>query len=169
MPYPGFKNNRDNDREPRPRSWREEVGEDKPARKQEPDTAGQTETFFTANVKLITFIVTMAVLLGLIGPWSVFQIKKWYEASREEQETKVLMTAEQLDRIVARGSALSWADFAGFDYEVVSEKTIYIRQYDAEDGSFYLLVTSLKEGTPVESVLLIDVAGGYEETELKAQ
>lgn len=166
MPYPGFKNNRGQG-DDRPRAWHEPVGEDKPARKQAPDTAGQTETFFTANVKLITFLVTIAILLALIGPWSVFQIQKWIAAGQEEQ-TEVLMTEAQLDAVVARGKDLTWADFAGLTYDVISEKTIYIRRYDAEDGSFYLLVTSLKEGTPVESVLLVDVANGYEETELKA-
>ncbi len=168
MPYPGFKSNRNSDDESRPRSWKEGVGEDKPVRAPKPDTAGQTETFFSANVKLITFLVTIAVLLALIGPWSVFQIKKWIDANEQEDQQEVLMTAEQLDRVVARGTELTWADFAGLTYDVVSEKTVYIRQYNAEDGSFYLLVTSLKEGTPIESVLLIDVANGYEETELKA-
>ena len=138
MPYPGFKNNRGQGDDARPRSWRESVGEDKPAGKQAPDTAGQTETFFTANVKLITFLVTIAILLALIGPWSVFQIQKWIEANQEAQQTEVLMTAAQLDAVIARGEQLTWADFEGLTYKVVSEKTVYIRQYDAEDGSFYI-------------------------------
>ena len=141
MPYPGFKNNRDQSGESRPRSWREGLSEDKPARVQKPDTAGQTETFFSANAKLITFIVSMAVILALIGPWSVFQIKKWVEANREAQQQEVLVTSEQLERMVARGVNLTWADFDGLTYDVISEKTIYIRRYDSEDGSFYLLVT----------------------------
>ena len=163
MPYPGFKNNRGNDDESRSHSLREE-----PVRAKTQDTAGKTETFFSANVKLITFLVTIAVLLALIGPWSVFQIKRWIEANQEEQQQEVLMSAEQLDRIVARGENLTWADFDGLTYDVISEKTIYIRKYNGEDGNFYLLVTSLKEGTAIESVLLVDVANGYEETELKA-
>lgn len=167
MPYPGFKNSRGQNDESRPRSFGEPTGEDKPRRTQKPDTAGQTENFFSANAKLITFIVSMVVILALIGPWSVFQIKRWMAANEEAQQQEVLMTAEQLERIVARGSELTWADFDGLTYDVISEKTVYIRQYNSEDGNFYLLVTSLGEGTSVESVLLIDVANGYEETELK--
>ena len=62
MPYPGFKNQRDENR-------------DKPRRALEIDTVGQTETFLTANVKLITFIVCMIVLPeGYTIPENVFEL-----------------------------------------------------------------------------------------------
>lgn len=155
MPYPGFKKGR-------------EQHTDKPCRKQEIDTAGQTETFWSANAKLITFIVCMAVLLATIGPWSVFQIVKWYEA-REEQQNEVFITRAQLDVLIERGSRLNWADLDGFTYEVVAEKAAYIRKYQGENDSFYLLVTSSGPTAPVESVLLVDVDNGHEQIELKAQ
>ena len=155
MPYPGFKRDR------------EQAG-DKPRRKEEVDTAGQTETFWTANVKLITFIVCMAVLLATIGPWSVFQIVKWYEA-REAEQNEVPVTQEQLDALVAKGDRLSWVDFDGFTYEVIAEDIAYIRKYPGENDRFYLLVTSSGSTAPIESVLLVDVENGHEQTELKAQ
>ncbi len=155
MPYPGFKKSR-------------EQSEDKPRRKQEIDTAGQTETFWSANAKLITFIVCMVVLLATIGPWSVFHIVKWYEA-REEEQNEVLITQEQLDALIAKGSALNWVDFDGYSYEVVAEDIAYIRRYEGENGSFYLMVTASGPTNPVESVLLVDVENGHTQTELKAQ
>ena len=155
MPYPGFKKDR-------------EQSSDKPRRKQEIDTAGKTETFWSANAKLITFIVCMVVLLATIGPWSVFQIVKWYDA-RQEEQNEVLITREQLDVLIAKGSELNWVDFDAFSYEVVAEDIAYIRKYEGENASFYLMVTSSGPTAPVESVLLVDVDNGHEQTELKAQ
>ena len=48
------------------------------------DTKGETETFVTRNVKLITFLVCLAVFLTFFGPWSVIRIRQWIE----EQETQ---------------------------------------------------------------------------------
>ena len=42
-----------------------------------PDTTGKTETFFTRNVKLITFLICIAVFLGIFGPLSVFHIYRY--------------------------------------------------------------------------------------------
>ena len=154
MPYPGFKNQRDENR-------------DKPRRAVEIDTVGQTETFFTANVKLITFIICMIVLLALIGPWSVVRIVRWYRDYRVEQ-TEVLITQEQLDTLIARGENLNWVDFDGYTFEVVADDTVYICKYTGENEEFYLLVTSPAKGKAVESAVLVDVKNGTQ-TELKAQ
>ena len=152
MPYPGFKNNRNE-------------YQDKP-RRVEIDTVGQTETFFTANVKLITFIVCMVVLLALIGPWSIVRIVRWYQSYQTEQ-TEVLITSAQLDAMVAKGEQLNWVDFDGYTYEVVADDAVYICKYTGENEDFYLLVTSPAKGKTVESVVLVDVKNGTQ-TEIKA-
>ena len=154
MPYPGFKNNRNE-------------YQDKPRRRIEIDTVGQTETFFTANVKLVTFIVCMVVLLALIGPWSVVRIMRWYQDYQVEQ-TEVHITVAQLDALVAKGERLNWVDFDGYTCEVVADDAVYICKYTGENGEFYLLVTSPAKGKTVESVVLIDLRDNSQ-TELKAQ
>lgn len=154
MPYPGFKNNRNE-------------YQDKPRRRIEIDTVGQTETFFTANVKLVTFIVCMVVLLALIGPWSVVRIMRWYQDYQVEQ-TEVHITVAQLDALVAKGEKLNWVDFDGYTCEVVADDAVYICKYTGEDEEFYLLVTSPAKGKTVESVVLIDLRDNSQ-TELKAQ
>ena len=66
MPYPGFHKNRDDD-----------MREDIPKKKQVVvDTAGNTENFFTNHVKLITFIVCIAIFLTFLarGASSAFAI-----------------------------------------------------------------------------------------------
>lgn len=155
MPYPGFKKDRDQN------------VQDKPYRKTEIDTAGQTETLFTANVKLITFIICMVVLLATIGPWSVVRIVKWYQDYQAEQ-AEVLVSREQLKVLIARGEKLNWVDFDGYTYEVVAEDAVYICKYTGEGESFYLLVTAPAKGKTVESVLLVDLKDGTQ-TELKQQ
>lgn len=154
MPYPGFKNNRNE-------------YQDKPRRRIEIDTVGQTETFFTANVKLVTFIVCMVVLLALIGPWSVVRIMRWYQDYQVEQ-TEVHITVAQLDALVAKGERLNWVDFDGYTCEVVADDAVYICKYTGENEEFYLLVTSPAKGKTVESVVLIDLRDNSQ-TELKAQ
>ena len=154
MPYPGFKNNRNE-------------YQDKPRRRIEIDTVGQTETFFTANVKLVTFIVCMVVLLALIGPWSVVRIMRWYQDYQVEQ-TEVHITVAQLDALVAKGEKLNWVDFDGYTCEVVADDAVYICKYTGENEEFYLLVTSPAKGKTVESVVLIDRRDNSQ-TELKAQ
>ena len=155
MPYPGFKKDRDQN------------VQDKPYRKTEIDTAGQTETLFTANVKLITFIICMVVLLATIGPWSIVRIVRWYQEYEQEQ-TEVLVPRTQLDALIARGEKLNWGDFDGYTYQVVADDSVYICKYTGENESFYLLVTAPSKGKAVESVLLVDLEDGTQ-TELKAQ
>ncbi len=159
MPYPGSKKKRENYDVNRT---------DKPCDTASVDTVGKTENFFTANVKLITAVVTIAVLMALIGPWSVFRIKRQYDAMREQNRDDVLISAATLDALVARGPALTWRDFDGFSYRVISDGIVYICQYDVEGGDYYLWVTSAAKGTSIESVLLVDVQNDYRETEIKA-
>lgn len=163
MPYPGFKKNRG--REQSTDEWRHE--EDKLLGKTPVDTKGQTETFFTANVKLITAVVTIVVLLALIGPWSIFKIVEWYDATHEEA-TEVLISEQERERLVEKGPELNWVDFDGYTYKVIAEEQgYYICQYDVEGDRYYFWVTSKEKGSRVESVLLIDKENGYEETEIK--
>ena len=161
MPYPGFKKNRD--------KWNENENVTSAEREKtrEQDTAGRTENFFTANVRLITAVVTIAVLLALIGPWSVFKLIEWYDATHEA-ETEVLISDKALERIVAKGKDLNWVDFDGYTYDVIADDLAYICSYEVEGGRYCLWVTSAAYGSRVESVLLIDMQNDYAETEIKA-
>ena len=41
-------------------------------------TAGKTENFFTRNVRLITFLITLGVLLVILGPVAVLEAKNYF-------------------------------------------------------------------------------------------
>lgn len=90
------------------------------------DTAGQTETFWTRNVKLITFLICVAVFLTVFGPMSVFRIAKYIEENRDEGEE---MSVETVLELSNRHQALRLSDFKKY------EKTIS----DGEDAILYFL------------------------------
>lgn len=80
-------------------------------RKREQETVGKTETFFSRNVRLITFLICMAVFFGTVGPWSVFKI---YEYIGQAQDTRVEMTLSDLHTLAARSASLTQKDLDGF-------------------------------------------------------
>ena len=76
------------------------------------DTAGETETFFTRNVKLITFLICVAVILS---PFVITYITDVIEEKR--LETRPEMTVDELVLIAERGKDLRQRDFEKFkDY-----------------------------------------------------
>lgn len=157
MPYPGFKNKRNNgDIQPEP-IRHEEV-------KAPVDTVGKTETFVTRNVKIITFIACMVVIVAVMAGFGIYRAIHYGDMVPEPEN---LMTPEQMQALVAKGGDLTWQDFDGYGYEVKGQNIVYIRQYDVEGGEYYLMVTSETEGTSIISVILVDL-NTYEQTEIFA-
>ena len=77
--------------------------EDKPlasvTEAEEIDTAGQTETFWTRNVRLLTFLICVAVFLVAFGPYSVFRISSCIAENRLEGEEMTVMDVWDLAQI----------------------------------------------------------------------
>lgn len=86
------------------------------ARKQM-DTAGKTETFFSRNVKLITFLVCISIIFS---PFVIVYIKDTVEAKRLASRPQ--MTVDELVLIAEKAKNLHRADLAKFaDYCEESE------------------------------------------------
>ena len=86
------------------------------ARKQM-DTAGKTETFFSRNVKLITFLVCISIIFS---PFVIVYIKDTVEAKRLASRPQ--MTVDELVLIAEKTKNLHRADLAKFaDYCEESE------------------------------------------------
>ena len=120
------------------------------------DTKGETETFVTRNVKLITFLVCLAVFLTFFGPWSVIRIKQWVEQQElEEAIAQTALTYEELREIVEKGALLDWSDFKGHHYESLWETGMCIRQYTVLGDEFSIMVSAVDANAPLDSVLLI--------------
>ena len=157
MPYPGYKNKREvKDVQPEP-IRREE-------KKTPGDTVGQTETFFTRNVKIITFIGCMVIIVAIMAGFGIYRAMHYGDLAPEPEN---LMTPEEMQALVAKGGDLTWQDFDGYGYEVKGEDIVYICQYDVQGGEYYLMVTSEQKGTSIISVILVDL-NNYEQTEIFA-
>lgn len=120
------------------------------------DTKGETETFVTRNVKLITFLVCLAIFLVFFGPWSVMRVMDWIEQMEtQEQFEETAMTYEEMVAILKKGKQLQWADFDGYYYEVRWTTGMVINEYITKDGDFSIKVTALSEHAPLDSVLIV--------------
>ena len=60
-------------------------------RQNEINTAGKTETFLTRNVRLITFLICMAVFFSVFGPLSIFHIRRYIEENREDPRDEMTL------------------------------------------------------------------------------
>ncbi len=77
--------------------------------RQQIDTVGKTETFFTRNVKLITFLICVVVILS---PFVLTYIQDTLENKRLEKRPE--MTVENLIAIAERGDDLRQRDLSSF-------------------------------------------------------
>lgn len=146
MPYNGYYSNRPQ----KPEKW-----------SPEDDTKGQTETFVTRNVKLITFLVCLAVFLIFFGPWSVMRIMEWVEMQEAQEEFEATaLTYSELSEIVEKGTRANWSDFQGHHYETIWETGMVMRQYKLKEGDFTVTVTSVSETFPPDSILIVRESDG---------
>lgn len=125
--------------------------------RQQIETAGKTETFFSRNVKLITFLICVAIILS---PFVITYIQDVMETRREAELPK--MTVDELVFIAERGNDLRQRDLSGYeDYReeidmqgmkyasyripVLHEKELYLSiSFDmAMDYVFYVNLTDL--------------------------
>lgn len=115
-------------------------------RKTQVDTKGETETFLSRNVRLITFLVCIALFLAVFGPLSVFHISKYIE---QQSDTRVEMTKEDLLAVSQRLPNLSPQDLSGFvgecGYNQVADMKYEIYQIYVEGR--YLLMASFNQQT----------------------
>ena len=74
------------------------------------DTAGKTETFFTRNVKLITFFICMAVIFS---PFVITYIQDIVQAQREASRPE--MTVDELAHIAEIGKDLRQRDLSKYE------------------------------------------------------
>ena len=144
MPYPGFdKSKRNTQSAPLAPPPREVV-----------DTVGKAETFWSRNVKLVTFICCMAVIIAGMVAFGVF-------LHGETKQPDNLMTEEQMQALVEKGSLLTAKDFEPYPRSVMMEDVVSIYRYDVKGDNYYLIVTV--EGKSLVSVYLTDLHT-FEET-----
>ncbi len=147
--------------------------EPRPISVEEPeiDTAGQTETFWTRNVRLLTFLICMAVFLAVFGPYSVFRIRACMVENRLEGDP---MTVEDVIDLAALHDQLKFSDFQRFERsESKGEDTLY---YAVRVEEKYLVMVGASERrgpltyftvSRIDNDRTVDVMGvNYQPTEL---
>ena len=75
------------------------------------DTAGKTENFFTRNVRVITFVICIAVFLAFFGPLTVFTVAKYIKG---QQDTRPIMSEEELIELSELDRDLYYSDIKKF-------------------------------------------------------
>ena len=108
----------------------------------EEQTAGKTENFVTANVKLITFLVCLAVFLVFLGPISIWQISEWVNTARQETLEESYIPVDALLKIADKGTDAHWRDFRAFGKsETVAEADGFVTwRLEVRDEPFAVVI-----------------------------
>lgn len=124
------------------------------------------EGFFQSHIRLITFIITVTLLLTVIGPWG---IDKLVDATREEVfgkdvEDKTNLTISAVVLLSDMGYDMGWSSLEKFNYTDYSfekeGKTTYLREYEIEGTSLVLRVGGSSLTSSPDYVRLIDYFNG---------
>ena len=133
----------------------------KEAQPSEEQAAGKTENFVTRNVKLITFLVCVAVFLVFLGPWSVWRIVEWVEQKQEQQIEADSIPLRALLIIADKGTDASWTDFRSFErIENVSDTDGYVTwRLELCDAPFSVVVSGPSKSLPPQSIRVFCMNG----------
>lgn len=124
------------------------------------DTKGETETFFTRNVRMLTFLICVAVFLAVFGPMSIFQINSCVE---EKMSAGDAMTVEDVRTFAARRGQLKLSDFEDYAKEesegddvilytisVEGDYLVMVGARDEDAALHYFTVTNIKTDETVD-------------------
>lgn len=96
------------------------------------------EGFVQSHVRLITFIITLAVLLAVIGSFSIIRIIKLINENKNYEGMP--MTVEVIKNIATKKAYIEWSDFDGYTYEDQSTDDTRVREYYVPNEGFTLIV-----------------------------
>ena len=125
------------------------------------------EGFFGSHVRLITFIITLTLVLTVLGPWGIDML---VSRSRETWaggniEDGILMDTDRVIALSEMGYTMTWKNLEGYSCEDSSYtkqgKTTYNRKYNIEESDMLCLevISSKDTGSP-DIVRLIDYESG---------
>jgi hypothetical protein len=120
------------------------------------------ESFFSSHVRLITFIICMALILTVLGPWGIDMLVQQRRADifGEEVEEKKNISADAVILLSDMGYDMTWDSLAAFNYTDFSTNDSVIREYEITDTILVLRVGGKTlEGYP-EYVRLINYRTG---------
>ena len=112
-------------------------------------------------VKLITFIVCIAVFLVFLGPLSIWRISEWVQQRQEQQAEDGSLPLDALLIIADKGSEASWKDFRSFEkIEDISETDGFvIWRLELRDAPFSVVVGGPSKSLPPQYIQVFCMNG----------
>lgn len=122
------------------------------------------EGFVQSHIRLITFVVCMALMLTVLGPWG---IDRYIESGRNGNrvvDNKVDIDMESVYSISQSSGAVALNSLDGYNYEDLSYETssgkYYIREYPIDGSALKLKVGALSLSDRPDYLYLIDYRSG---------
>ena len=132
---------------------------------QQPETAGKTESFWSAHARLLAFLCTVAVFLALFIPLGVIGVGVVWDHMDSCGDTRRDMTEEELYALAKRETVILSADLDGYvgDRSEVEMDGMRAVIYQIEVGDRYYLTASFNVGTgKAEYITVTDFETGSE-------
>ncbi|MBR6411051.1 MAG: hypothetical protein IKS35_06680 [Clostridia bacterium] len=115
--------------------------------------------YVDSHIRLITFLVCIAIFLGTLGPFSVFQIVRMVEKSKEEKLVEI--TFADIQRLDEAPTAVEWKDFGAYKFRTVTKSATFLcLDYLMENERFFLRVGGDIDKEKPIYIILIDVETG---------
>ena len=115
--------------------------------------------YVDSHIRLLTFLLCMAIFLGTLGPFSVFQIIRMVEQSKQEQLIEI--TFADIQKLNESPGEIEWKDFGPFQSRTVTKsETFLCLDYLMSDERFFLRVGGDIDKEKPIYIILIDVETG---------
>ena len=119
-----------------------------------PEAAGKTESFFTRNVRVITFLICIAVFLAFFGPVSVFTVGKIIEKRTNQKQA---MTVEESLKLAENPDEVTFDLLRRYEGRFNETETmqVYYIEFDC-----YLILAAQNKEKGILSVFLENLDSG---------
>lgn len=134
--------------------WKKEEREER----MQAEETGRTENFFSRNVKLITFLVTLGVFLGVFGPLLVLEARQYTTTVKDDTRPEMTLS----DMIVLSEQKPLYAEqltrFACIESNADGQNTKVIR-IEIDGGRYMAVATADAVTGIVVECLIQDMEG----------
>ncbi len=138
--------------------------QEKPTPSRYEDTKGQTESFATRNVRLITFLVCMGVFLAAFIPLGVVGVSKFSDWIKNKELPA--LTVNDVVRFSEREDVIKLSDLTKYQGDVqdyAEHDTVFV----AEFGHYHVRAVANKSTEIVDVFIMIDTETGKQYDVLK--
>lgn len=129
------------------------------------------ESFWGRNVKLITFIICMALILTVLGPWGIDMLVEKSRAQFVDKQinNKIALTVSGLELLADMGKSLTWDDLANLNCTVFEDSKDIVKEYPIEGTYLTLRVEGTSSSQYPEIVRLIHYDSGEYVNDIRTQ